>query len=117
IIKILEVITASIAAIALMSGSVVASFAALFALGSQSAFFGPSKYSILPEHLKQDELIGGNALINTGTFLAILFGTIAGTGLVMQNAGKELVCLLLIACAVLGYVSSRFIPVAPAKVP
>lgn len=117
VIKLSELATAALGAVALLSGSVLFSFAALFALGTQSAFFGPSKYSILPEHLNQDELIGGNALINTGTFLAILFGTIAGTGLVMFEAGKEMVCALLIACALGGYAASRYIPATPAKAP
>lgn len=116
-IKLSEVVTAALGGLALLSGSVVFSFAALFALGSQSAFFGPSKYSILPEHLRPGELIGGNALINTGTFLAILSGTIAGAGLVLLAGGEALVCGLLIACALAGYAASRQIPPAPAKAP
>ena len=50
----------------------------LFIMGAQSAFFGPIKYSILPQHLDRDELMGGNALVEGGTFLAILLGTILG---------------------------------------
>ncbi|MGB4056906.1 MAG: acyl-[ACP]--phospholipid O-acyltransferase [Alphaproteobacteria bacterium] len=117
VIKILELIIAALGSLALLSGSVTFSFIALFALGTQSAFFGPSKYSILPDHLKQDELIGGNALMNTGTFLAILFGTIAGAGLIMLDSGKELVCGLLMLCAIGGYAASRYIPPTPAKDP
>ncbi len=115
IIKLAEVGIALFGVIALFTGSVVFSFVVLFTLGAQSAFFGPSKYSILPQHLKTDELIGGNALLNTGTFLAILFGTIAGTVLITLDAGKFLVCGALVLCAVCGYVASRFIPEALPK--
>ena len=94
----------------LLSGSLILSFITLFALGTQSAFFGPSKYSILPEHLEDHELIGGNALVNTGTFLAILIGTIAGTLMITMAAGKVIVSTVLLAVAVAGYFCSRFIP-------
>lgn len=117
IIKLAEIAIAFLGGAALLSGSVVLSFLALFALGTQSAFFGPSKYSILPQHLETDELIGGNALLNTGTFLAILFGTIAGTVFVTMEAGIALVCGLLVLCAALGYLASRFIPEASPKAP
>ncbi len=117
IIKLAEIGIAVLGAVALLSGSVHFSFLALFALGTQSAFFGPSKYSILPQHLETDELIGGNALLNTGTFLAILFGTIAGTVLITLGVGKLLVCGLLVLCAVCGYLASRFIPEALPKAP
>lgn len=115
IIKIIEIGIAALGAVSLLSGSNALSFITLFALGTHSAFFGPSKYSILPQHLKQDELIGGNALLNTGTFLAILAGTIVGTSLITLPGGKAVVSLTLIVCAVTGYISSRFIPAAPSK--
>ncbi len=117
IVKLAEIGIAFLGGAALLSGSVILSFMALFALGAQSAFFGPSKYSILPQHLETDELIGGNALLNTGTFLAILFGTIAGTVLITMGAGKLLVGGLLVLCAVCGYLASRFIPEALPKAP
>ena len=53
----------------------------LFAMGTRSALFGPSKYSILPQHLESRELMGGNALVEMGTFLAILGGTIGAGAL------------------------------------
>lgn len=115
IIKLAEIGIACIGVAALLSGSLTLSFVTLFALGTQSAFFGPSKYSILPQHLKEDELIGGNALLNTGTFLAVLLGTIFGTVLITMSAGKVLVCALLISCAIGGYVASRAIPETKAK--
>jgi len=116
-IKAAEIALACLGTMALLMGSLYLSFLTLFALGTQSAFFGPSKYAIVPQHLGQDELIGGNALLNTGTFLAILIGTIAGTVLTPLNAGVMIVCAMLIICALCGYMASRFIPEAAAKDP
>ena len=114
-IKLAEIAIAVLGAASLLSGSIPLSFAALFALGTQSAFFGPSKYAILPDHLKPHELIAGNALLNTGTFLSILLGTIAGTVLITLGAGIWIVCGLIIAAAILGYISSRSIPATAPK--
>ncbi len=83
----------------------------LFLMGTQSAFFSPVKYSILPDILKEDELIAGNGLLEAGTYGAILLGTIAG-GLIMTDTQNFLsiisTCILLVA--VLGFISSLFIP-------
>ena len=120
VIKLAEVPVAVLGAAALMSGSLGLCFAALFALGTQSAFFGPCKYSILPQHLKAEELIGGNALLNTGSFLAILAGTLAGAGLAALGGGAQgavMVGGLLLLCAAAGYVAARFVPAAPAAAP
>src|SRR5690606_10612970 len=82
----------------------------LFCMGTQSTFFGPLKYSILPDHLEEDELIGGNALIEAGTFLSILIGTIVGGLLVMAEGGVALVSAMVLVVAVAGWIGSRFIP-------
>lgn len=116
-VKLAEIAIAFIGGAALLSGSLALSFIALFALGTQSAFFGPSKYAILPDHLKDHELIGGNALLNTGTFLAILLGTIAGTVLITLGTGKIIVCALMGLSALFGYVASRSIPDTTANTP
>ncbi|NCC22392.1 MAG: acyl-[ACP]--phospholipid O-acyltransferase [Alphaproteobacteria bacterium] len=114
-IKLAEIGIALLGAVAIISGSVFLSFCTLFALGAQSAFFGPSKYSILPQHLTKDELIGGNALLNVGTYLAILAGTILGAA---ANVLPEiLIAAFLVVIAVTGYVASRFIPSAKAPAP
>lgn len=84
----------------------------LFCAGAMAAFFGPLKYSILPEHLKEDELIGGNALIEAGTFLAILLGTILGGILIMKDGGITAISAIIIAVAALGWLSSRWVPKA-----
>ncbi len=120
IIKLAEIAIALLGATALFSGSILLSLIALFALGTQSAFFSPSKYSILPQHLKDNELIGGNALLNTGTFLAILTGTMAGTLLVTfgePKTGIALVSGLMIFTAIIGYISSLSIPRAEPQAP
>ncbi|MGS0738449.1 MFS transporter [Pseudomonas sp. GG8] len=90
---------------------------ALFAMGTHSALFGPVKYSILPQHLHEDELVGGNGLVEMGTFLAILAGTI-GAGIMMSSAHYAPIvatAILLVAC--LGYIASRSIPRAAAASP
>lgn len=109
-IKMAEILVAVLGLISLVSGSIALSFFTLFALGTQSAFFGPSKYSILPVHLKDHELIGGNALVNTGTFLAILIGTIAGTLMITLPYGAGTVGMFLLVIAVAGFISSLYIP-------
>ena len=90
----------------------------LFLLGLQSTIFGPIKYAIIPQFLEEEELVGGNALVEMGTFVAILAGTIAGP----QLAGIEVswpywVCVAGLAIAILGYWFSRGIPVAEASDP
>ena len=82
----------------------------LFCAGVHSAFFGPLKYSVLPDHLHKDELVGGNALVEAGTFLAILLGTIAGGVFVLRDGGITIVSLLLTGVAVAGWITSRQVP-------
>jgi acyl-[acyl-carrier-protein]-phospholipid O-acyltransferase/long-chain-fatty-acid--[acyl-carrier-protein] ligase len=117
LIKLAEVGIAILGAVSLFSGSIVLSFINLFALGAQSAFFGPCKYSILPEKIDRDELIGGNALLNTGTFLAILIGTIVGTTVMALDHGEIPIGILMILTAVAGYISSFYIPKGVAASP
>ncbi|NQD96259.1 glycerol acyltransferase, partial [Pseudomonas sp. CrR25] len=91
--------------------------AVLFCMGTQSALFGPVKYSILPQHLREEELVGGNALVEMGTFLAILAGTI-GAGIIMaSSAYASLVAGSVVTVALLGYLASRAIPRAHAALP
>ncbi|MCB1783492.1 MAG: acyl-[ACP]--phospholipid O-acyltransferase [Alphaproteobacteria bacterium] len=118
VVKLAEVFIAVSGALSLLTGSETLCFITLFTLGAQSAFFGPSKYSILPEHLAEDELIGGNALLNTSTFLAILIGSVLGNVLVnIEGIGTSVVSLMLLACAVSGYIASRSIPETKAASP
>ena len=82
----------------------------LFMMGAQSAFFSPAKYSILPQHLHEDELIAGNGLIQMGTYLAILTGTIAGGLMILKENGIYWVGGLAVTIAATGWLSSMFIP-------
>jgi acyl-[acyl-carrier-protein]-phospholipid O-acyltransferase/long-chain-fatty-acid--[acyl-carrier-protein] ligase len=82
----------------------------LFALGTQATFFGPLKYAILPEHLHENELIAGNGLIEAGTFISILFGTILGGALILQKNGEYVISAIIMLVALAGWCSSLFIP-------
>ena len=88
--------------------------AALFLGGVQSTLFGPVKYAILPQHLKETELVGGNGLVEMGTSVAILLGMVVGGWLVIQpgwGVAGAAVCTCALAAA--GIALSRFIPKAP----
>lgn len=115
LVKLAEIGIMGAGAAALMLGSTPALLALLFLMGTQSAFFGPVKYSIMPQHLAETEIIGGNALVEMGTFVAILVGTIAG-GLLTQ-APTLLAAVAVIATAIAGWIASRYIPEAPAASP
>ncbi|HEX7968902.1 MAG TPA: acyl-[ACP]--phospholipid O-acyltransferase [Stellaceae bacterium] len=92
------------------NGFVYFELAVLFLLGVQATFFGPVKYGILPDLLASDELMGGNALIEAGTFLAILLGTIAGGALIVAPHGRAIVLAGLLVVAIGGFMASLFIP-------
>ena len=88
----------------------------LFLMGVKSTFFGPLKYSVIPELLDEDELVTGNALVNASTNLAILFGTICGGLLIMTCHGHAFVSIGLILVSALGYLASSFVPqIAPSS--
>ena len=92
--------------------------AALFLGGVQSALFGPVKYAILPQHLRESELVGGNALVETGTSVAILAGMILGGWMVAQAEwGIAGIAVLTCGLSAAGIVLSRFIPKSPAPDP
>jgi len=86
---------------------------ALFFMGAQSTLFGPLKYSILPQHLQEAELTGGNGMIQMGTYLAILLGTMLGGVLIaVKPEGPYYASLVVITVACCGWLASRFIPLA-----
>jgi 1-acyl-sn-glycerol-3-phosphate acyltransferase len=116
--KLLELAIMGLSAVAFLFESVPALIALLFLMGTQSTLFGPLKYGILPQHLREKELVGGNALVETGTFLAILLGTMAGGLLIaIQGTGATFVATVLVVIAGLGYLASRRIPEAAATAP
>jgi len=113
LIKLLEVAIMLMAAFAFLQGYIFALVVLLFLMGTQSTFFGPAKYSYIPQHLKVTELVEGNALVQMGTFVAILFGTIVGGVMIAQEQGRQYVAYAIVVFAIAGYLSSRFIPVTP----
>ncbi|EPW8916647.1 MFS transporter [Pseudomonas aeruginosa] len=116
-LKLAEVGIMLVGAAGFVFGSLPLMFVALFAMGTHSALFGPVKYSILPQHLHEDELVGGNALVEMGTFLAILAGTI-GAGVLMSHAHyAAAVATAVVLVAACGYLASRGIPRAAAALP
>ena len=117
IIRFLEMPVMMLAAVGFFLENYWMLLAVLFCAGTQSAFFGPLKYSILPGHLKEKELIGGNALIEAGTFLAILLGTILGGILILKEGGITFISVILIVISFFGWLSSRWIPVAKPENP
>ncbi len=84
----------------------------LFFMGTQAAFFGPLKYAILPDHLKEDELIAGNGLIEAGTFLSILLGTFLGGVFILKSGGILFISAIVLLLAVSSFISSLSIPKA-----
>jgi 1-acyl-sn-glycerol-3-phosphate acyltransferase len=117
-VKLLEIGIMGLGAVGFALGSAGLLFAALFGMGFHSALFGPVKFSILPQLLGDRELVAGNALVETGTFLAILVGTIVGGVLVaVPGSGPTIVSTVVLGVAVTGYVASRGVPPAPAPAP
>lgn len=114
IIKIVEMLLAVLIVIGFLLDNLILLFMSLFLLGTQATFFGPLKFSILPQLLKDSELLGGNGLIEMGTFMAILLGTIAGGILIaIPNSGVLWVSGTISVIALLGWWASTFIPKAP----
>jgi 1-acyl-sn-glycerol-3-phosphate acyltransferase len=117
-VKMLEIAIMAIAGIGWMSHTLWLLIAAVIGMGIHSTLFGPVKYAYLPQNLKSEELIGGNGMIEMGTFVGILLGQILGDMLVMQQHwGVALVAGGALITAVLGLVASYRIPLSPAPQP
>ncbi|MEQ8268588.1 MAG: MFS transporter [Parvibaculum sp.] len=116
-VKLFEIAIMVAAAIGFALESPVMLLTVLFFMGTQSAIFGPLKYGLLPELLEEEELVGGNALIETATFLVILIGTLLGSLIVLKAHGVTAVSILCIGIAVLGWMASKRIPDRPAASP
>ena len=118
LVKILEIAIMLVAGAGFTLLNLPLLLTSLFLMGMHSTLFGPLKYSILPQHLHEDEMIGGNALIESGTFLAILLGTILGGTLIgLGDAGRHYAATACLLTAIAGYIASRSIPSAPAPDP
>ena len=113
LVKLFEVCIMAIATAGFAAHSVPLLLASLFLMGVHSTVFGPIKYSILPQVLGESELVGGNGLIEMGSFIAILLGTIVGgVAIAVPGQGPTIASAVLLVVALLGYVASRGIPVA-----
>ena len=117
LVKLLEIVIIGVAALGFYLHSLSVLLAALFLLGLQSALFGPVKYAILPQHLAEEELVGGNALVESGTFVSILIGTLAGGLLAGSGLSPGWIAIAGFIVALAGYAASRGIPPAPAPSP
>lgn len=117
LVKLFEIFIVGVAGIGFAWQSLAILMASLFLLGLHSTVFGPIKYAILPQHLKPAELIGGNALIEAGTFVAILVGTLLG-GLLAAIPGATLwITMAGLVIALLGLIAARAIPPAVPPAP
>ena len=109
-LKVAEIAIMLIATFGFLIGNLWLLLLALFLMGTQSTFFGPIKYAILPEVLKPNELMSGNALFQSGTSIAILLGMILGGAVIALSEGQLLwISLTVVIIALLGYIASRFI--------
>lgn len=109
IIKFSEIFLMILAGIGFYLQSVPILMLGLFLVGTQATFFGPLKYAILPDQLKDNELIAGNGLIEAGTFLSILLGTILGGVLILIPGGQYLISGIIVLIAIAGFISSLYI--------
>jgi len=117
-IKLLEIALMSVAAVAFYTQSFTLLLLVLFMTGFQSTLFGPVKYAYLPQQLASNELIGGNALVESGTYVAIILGLIGGGLLVDDSLNNPLLIgVALIGVACLGYLASRQVPATKAVDP
>lgn len=118
LIKLFEIAIMLVAAAGFWLRDVRVLFVALALMGVHSTMFGPVKYAILPQHLDDEELVGGNGLVEMGTFVAILLGTIAGgLAVAVEPGGPVIAGAIGIAVAVAGWLASRRIPHTPAVDP
>jgi len=109
-VKLAEIVIMALAAAGLWFGWYELLLVLLFLMGTQSTFFGPVKYAILPQVLGDDELVGGNGLVSMGTFVAILLGTIVAGLLMGYELAAKLTALAVLVVAVLGYLAARQVP-------
>ena len=117
LVKTAEILIMLVGAAGLLMHNVPLLLAALCAMGVHSTFFGPIKYAILPQHLKDDEVLAGTGLVEAGTYIGILGGTLLGGILVLQNPDgsfhAELAAAAVLVVALIGRVAGQYVPPAP----
>lgn len=117
VVKTAEILIAITGAAGLVLQSIPLMLAALFALGLQSTFFGPIKYALLPQHLEKDEVLAGTGLVEAGTYIAILAGTILG-GVIVDLFGAMWAAAWVLSVAILGRIAAHYVlPAPPQKEP
>jgi acyl-[acyl-carrier-protein]-phospholipid O-acyltransferase / long-chain-fatty-acid--[acyl-carrier-protein] ligase len=117
IVRLIEIGIVILSVYSLYNGSIALKQFCIFLAGTQAAFFGPVKYSILPQHLTKEELLGGNGMVEMATFLAVLLGTILGTIIVEHPDGKFAISIIMVAIAGLSFWTATRIPPAPSATP
>lgn len=116
--KWLELSIVLLAALGFWQQNMALLLSCIFLLGVQATLFGPVKYAYLPQHLHADEIIGGNALVQSGTFVAILLGTLlAGMLVSLEQHGTLWISITIIGVSLFGLVCSYLIPASPAPSP
>ncbi|KJG09711.1 acyl-phosphate glycerol 3-phosphate acyltransferase [Photobacterium kishitanii] len=111
-LKIIEILVMTAGAIAIYLQSLPALMVILFVMGAQSAFFGPVKFALMPQHLSPKTLLAGNALVEMGTFLAILGGTLAAGYIFTSDYRFTITAVIVVFIAIIGFISSLYIPKA-----
>lgn len=109
-VKFAEILIMILAAVGFWTSSYGILLGALFLVGIQATFFGPAKYSVLPELVEEDQLLSGNAYVEVGTFIAILLGTLLGGVLISSESGPSYVLTLLLIISVVGFLFSLRMP-------
>ena len=112
-VKAWEIVVMGMAVVGYYTQNITFLYVVLFLMGAQSAMFAPVKYSVLPQYLNRAELLGGNALVQGATFLAIIFGTILGNELILTEFGVLLISITVLVVAVVGFVASLYMLPAP----
>ncbi len=118
LVKTFEIAVMLVGALGFYLHSVALLYFCTFCMGLHSTVFGPVKYAYLPQHLSRAELVGGNGMVEMGTFVAILIGTIVGgAAAALGGHGAALLGGSCIALALLGRLVSAKVPVSPAAQP
>jgi acyl-[acyl-carrier-protein]-phospholipid O-acyltransferase/long-chain-fatty-acid--[acyl-carrier-protein] ligase len=117
VLKLIEILISLLALASLFLHNVFAMFAVLFLFATHSSYYGPIKYAILPEYMSSDLLIKANSFVESGTFLAILTGTLLGAFFSNFMQAELVLGLSCIVTALLGYVASLSIPKKNAVAP
>ena len=116
-VKTLEVAIMALAAAGFLARAPLLLYACVFLMGLHSTLFGPVKYAYLPQHLREGELTGGNGLVEMGTFVAILLGTMAAGSIMTTTVGPQAIAVACLVLAVLGRITAQFVPASPSADP